>query len=428
MRDSGEDPASVSQDRVSVAFARLIEGLPRFPAGDSRARLRALVAPLTPRLADLDAIKAAGSNGKGSVVAMVSAILEAAGVQVAAFFSPHVRTPAERVLIEGVPLEADRFVEAAVWARDRIESHRAKTGEWPGIFEAILALSLHAADRARVETLVVEAGIGGRLDPTGIVAGALTGLVSVDLEHTKLLGDTLEAIARDKADLADDGSTLVVGDLEDALIDRVREHVAPRQVDVVESRDVSLPECTSVALAGAHQAVNARLAACLAREWLRRHRPRLDAAHADAAIRQGLSTAALPGRLQRVATNPDIWVDVAHTPRAVAAVARAMRQRLGGRRLVLVVGVSEGRDPEILLAPLQDLDLVAVFATRARRRGADPARVVAVFERAGISVSRQNTTAQALDHAVRTARGRNSAVLVTGSFFLAAEALALAEV
>ncbi len=183
--------------RVSAAFARLIAGLPRFPDGDARARLRALTASLEDGWAELDAIKVAGSNGKGSLVTMIAAILESADVRCAALTSPHVRTPAERVLVGGVMLDAGSFERAAAWARNRVDSHRRATGEAPGIFEAILALSLFACRQAEIETIVIEAGIGGRLDPTGIVPGALTGLVSVDLEHTALLGTRLDEIACD---------------------------------------------------------------------------------------------------------------------------------------------------------------------------------------------------------------------------------------
>lgn len=436
--------------QASAVFARLIAGLPRFPAGDGRARLRALVAPLarTPTWRRLDAIKIAGSNGKGSAAVMTAAILGAAGVRCAALVSPHVRTPAERVQVAGAALGVEPMVRAVDWTLERLAAQHHASGETAGVFEAIMAMSLFACCAAEVETMVVEAGIGGRLDPSGVVPGRLTGLVSVDLEHTALLGETRQAIARDKADLADPGTALAVGDLGTGLIRAVREHAARRRVTVIETAadvlavrhlaggpqiDLALGagrvDGIRLGLAGDHQAANAALAARLARLWLAHHRPALAAEAFERAVRQGLGRASLPGRFERAAAGPDVWVDVAHTPAAVAALSQTVRRRLSGRSRVLVAGVSAGRDPVALLSPLLELPWARAVATRARHRGGDVQRVAAALHgrRSELVVEVEPDLEVAIERARRVAHAEGGAVLVAGGFFLAAEALAILE-
>lgn len=444
MRSPQQPDAAGGEEALRRLFA-----LPRFVDGDGRARLRRLIAPILKMFwwRGLDAIKITGSNGKGSVAEMCASILKAAGVPCGLYTSPHLRDPRERVVVGSGPIDAESFAYAVANVQAAL-ADEVSQGE-PGAFEAITAVALFAFALAWPETLVVEAGIGGRLDPTGVVPGSLTGLVSVDLEHTDLLGDTLEAIACDKADLADAGSHLVLGPMPPRVVAAVKQRAATRFVGVTEASQgavvVALHEemhGTLIDLAfegcllrnirlrgmGRHQAPNAALAATLAGAWLRGYRAKLaHSARADA-VRRGLEAVALAGRCERVRDHPAVYVDVAHTPASLAALADTLRQLLPGQRLLLVAGVAAGRDPGPHLAPLAPLFEQAI-ATRADHRGGDAEGVADALRSAGLgrAVRVHTPLARALEVALELAQDQSLVVVVAGGFFLAAEAIAVLE-
>lgn len=440
---------------VAAQWSRLLD-LPRFPTGDGRQRLRRLLAPLMehPAWRERDAIKITGSNGKGSTAAMTAAILQAAGVSTGLFTSPHLRTPNERFVIDGTPFDHRAFVRSAQWAIARIEAdEREHQGECAGVFETLTALAVHAFTAAGAEAWILEAGIGGRLDPTGVVPGRLSAIVSIDLEHTQLLGPTEDAIARDKADLADNRSTLLLGHLNASLRAAVRQHVQPRGVSVhgaeadctlvaARQRDTGTRvdlacgarrlDDVAIGFHGAHQANNAALATALAQRWLARHRPDLLVDQLDTAIRHGLARATLPGRFEQIHNDPAVWVDVAHTPAATRALAQVVRQRLAGQPLVLVAGVAAGRDPQSLLEPLAPLATRAIV-THAHHRGGDPEPVAQALTEATadpgnrIPIEIITPLEAAIETAIAHARNEGTHVLVAGGYFLAAETIALLE-
>lgn len=399
-------------------------------------------------LAGLDAIKVTGSNGKGSVCAMVAAILEAVGLRVGLYTSPHLLRFAERIVVHGQPIDEPALDRSYAWFH---ELRTAYMEEHPdddfGAFEAITAVALHHFAQERVDVVVAEAGIGGRYDATRAIPGRTCGLVSVDLEHTALLGTTEEDIAFDKSELCPPGGTLMTGPLPVRLRPRLHAHCRLREVELravherTEARvrtqslqgtttwmsvdDLVLPDLM-IAAAGEHQVDNAALAIALARHWLARNRPQLSLSTLAAAIPGALARLRLPGRLELVAEDPTVIVDVGHTPAATAAVARTLEPLLGAGAAVLVTGVSHDRDPEAVLAPLMPLASHVIVA-RAHHRGGDPARVEAVLTRRWPQRSCEvaATIEQAMALALPQAQAQGRAVVVAGGLFLAMEAAAV---
>lgn len=396
----------------------------------------------------LDAIKITGSNGKGSVCAMVAAILGAVDVRVGLYTSPHLHRVHERIVVDGRPIGDDELRRSHAWFEAlRAEHLRAHPGDDFGAFEAMTAVALHRFARAEVETVVAEAGIGGRYDATRVIPGRTCGLVSVDLEHTALLGGTEEQIAFDKADLCPPGGTLVVGRLHAELRRRLEAYGRLRTVAVqgIDERarvevvaeglpgttvrlwvdELVIPELV-IPAAGRHQVDNAALAVALAHDWLRRHRPGLAPDRLVAAIQRAFGGLRLPGRLELVGEDPPAVIDVGHTPAAVASVARTLAPLLGPAKAVLVVGVSHDREPEALLGPLVPL-AAHVICTRAHHRGGDPARVEAVLAERWPGVPRrvEATIEAAMRRAVEMARAQGRTVVVAGGLFVAMEAKAV---
>lgn len=392
--------------------------------------------------ATLDAIKVTGSNGKGSVAAMVASILRAAGVGAGLYTSPHLFDFRERIAIDGVPIsEHDLATGIARFERRRARYARGHPGDEIGAFEAFTAIALDHFARRRPAAVVVEAGIGGRYDSTRIFPGSLTALTSLDLEHTALLGRTLEEIVYDKADLAADGTTLVTGALPAEIGRRLAAYGRLRRLEFVAAEDVCAvrradlsPAGTrldleldgrrwngvGLALLGEHQIANARVALALAARWLARHRGEADL---EAAARRGLAEVRWPCRLEKVRDSPDVWLDAGHTPGAIDALAAALGRLLGDRRILLVAGVSRDKDVEGIVARLLPV-AAAVIATRAHHHGA-PAQAVAAVVREhapGLPLEIAGTIDDALAAALHKAERDGMTVVVAGGLFLAAEA------
>jgi len=396
-------------------------------------------------LAGLDAIRVTGSNGKGSVAVMVERILAAAGIDAGLYTSPHLFDFRERIVHGGEPVATAVLRASAGVVVAALRRHAAeRPDEEVGAFEATTALALDSFHRLRPETVVAEVGLGGRYDPVRLFRGRWNVLVSLDLEHTAVLGTTLEEIADDKARLAEPGSVLFVGAVPSEILHRLRQDGGRRGVEVVAVSEVCSLERTSyedgrlrvdltyegerwdgvpVALLGEHQARNAALAVAVAGRWLGRHRPGLGRTRLRDAVRRGLAAVRWPCRLERLGEDPPLYVDAGHTPAALRALADSVRRLLAGEPVVLVAGVSDDKDAAALLAPLLPL-AERVIATRARRRGGAASRVAAaVRARApGLRVDVEDDLERALAMGRDAARDAGRAVLVAGGLFLAAEA------
>lgn len=430
-------------------IARLI-ARPKFGAGIGLHRMAALLAPI---LAGdwgrgLDAIKVTGSNGKGSVCRLTAGILDALGVEAGLYTSPHLHRFHDRMVYAGQPV-ADDALAAAMAAFAAAE--RDLLARWPdeqiGAFEAFTAIAMAWYGRIQPAALVLEAGIGGRLDATRAIPGAVAALTSVDLEHADLLGATPEMIAYDKADLCPDGGVLVVGELSATLRRRLDAYAALRRIQLVPWDDIGRIRALRLgpdgmtadltllgqplddvrfSLLGRHQAVNALVAAGLAHHWLLRQGRAVSPGDFAAAFRRAVAAARWPGRLERIHDDPPVYIDVGHTPEAMAGVLAALPHLAAGRRVLMVCGVSYNKNAAGIvdtLAPHAD----EMICTRADHRGGDPARVwdAARAARPDLPLTLAPDLQTAMPQALARARAAGMLVLVAGGLFLAVEAAAV---
>jgi dihydrofolate synthase/folylpolyglutamate synthase len=432
-------------------FREQLAGLPKFGSGVGLHRAAALMAPelTSPWGRALDTLKITGSNGKGSVSAMLASALSALGCRTGRITSPHLLAFNERIAVDGQPVSDAELDVAWRDVRARVADWQARRpADTIGAFEAITALALAHLARVQPQALVVEAGIGGRYDPTRVLPGRLCALTSVDLEHTALLGATRELIAYDKADLCAPGGSLIAALADRGLAERLSHYCALRDVRWIdldetvrigppryddtgmcfdlEAADWALHELR-VALRGPHQARNAALSVLLLRAWWERHAPERAWGEVEAALRAGLMRVRWPGRFEQVAHAPDTYVDVGHTPAALAALAETVRHALPGRRLVLVVGVSADKAAAALLAPLVPMATVIV-CTQARQRAVEVTRLLPLVRTLAPSatVTCEPDVGSALAAARAIAQADGAVVLVAGGLFVAAEALAVA--
>jgi len=408
------------------------------------SRIRALVAALDHPERACPTVLIAGTNGKGSVAAMVDRALRAAGFRTGRYTSPHLVRPEERVAIDGVPVDGAAFEQAIVdvLATEAACLADARLAERASFFEVMTAVAFELLRRARVDVGIIEVGLGGRLDATNVCDPVATAIVSIDLDHQAWLGDTQAAIAAEKAAIARGGVPLIVGDLTDEALDAVVAAAdaagaplvyAAEGVECVVSSaadghlTITLDTATRtygpvrLALAGEHQAANAFVAVALLEA--------LDDAglHVDRrAIETGLAESRWPGRLDRV-TLPDgrrALLDAAHNASGARALATWLGRTSPGLRPPLIFAAAQDKDVAGMIRALAPVvgDIVVTVFDDARATAAEAlgAQVRAALGETGATIGRVHVAASpaaALDVAWRLSRD----VVVAGSIFLLGE-------
>jgi dihydrofolate synthase/folylpolyglutamate synthase len=300
-------------------------------------------------------IHVGGSKGKGSTVAVLTAILRAAGLRVGTYTSPSLTHFGERIVVAGQPItdvEAEQHISAMRPVLRRLPDQ-------PRFFEAATAVAFQHFAQCAVDVAVIEVGLGGRLDATNLVAPEVAVITSIELEHTHILGDTLAAIAAEKAGIIKLGVPTVTGVSEPEPLDaiaevcrkqrsqlwRLGEHftVTSREdAPTWQSLDLELlgdlgPQRLGdvrLGLPGTAQGGNAAVAVAAARAASQRF-----SAIDERAIRRGLADARWPGRLELVDRTPCVLLDVAHTPASARQLRHYLDRFFGGTPKTLVIGL-----------------------------------------------------------------------------------------
>jgi dihydrofolate synthase/folylpolyglutamate synthase len=354
-----------------------------------------------------------GTNGKSSVARMTAALLEAHGLRAGASISPHLGGWSERTLVGGEPVGEAEWGEAVsrVAAAAEGVNRTLEEGEAVTQYEAATAASFLVLAQARVEVAAIEAGLGGRLDATNTLPSRVTVLTSVDLDHTEWLGETELEIAAEKLAVLRDQTTLVVGRVSPAVEELAAQVAGQRGARLVQAPADPGPDLRLRA-AGSFQRRNFALAAAAAEAFL----GELDRERV-AAVAAGL---VVPGRLQRISTGPDVYVDAAHNPAAAAALAESLTQLAAGRRVVACLAVLADKDAEGIaraLAPALDAAVCSQLSA-AERRSHSAAALAAAFTAAGLAAEAEPDIGAALRRAVELASAEpGGLVLVAGSHY-----------
>ncbi len=414
-------------------------------------RMRALLRRLGDPQERVRLVHVTGTKGKGSTCAMLDSILRAAGYRVGLFTSPHLEHVEERMQVDGVPISraelAALITEVAVAVRDM----EAEPGlPPPTFFEIGTALGFLHFVRRRCEVAVIEVGLGGRFDSTNACRPLVSVITNIGLDHTAQLGNTLEEIAFQKAGIIKPRVPAVSGVTQDgprAVIRRVAEEVGAPLWEVREepTPNPSLQggekaNATSyspslqgggwgvglrVALPGAHQLQNARIAV-EAVERLREAGMPIP----DAAVARGLAEVKWPARVERVRERPTVILDTAHNVPSADALVSTLRESFpvsGAKRLVFAVS-SDKPYPEMLRVLAGYFDHFHLTKYGNNPRCVPPDRLATVLAEVapGKPFTTHPTSAEAW-RAARAAAGDDDLVCVTGSVFLAGELRAVAE-
>jgi dihydrofolate synthase/folylpolyglutamate synthase len=371
-------------------------------------------------------VHVAGTNGKGSVSAMVEAGLRAAGVRTALYTSPHLMEPLERIQIAGTPVSPDQFAEAFVEVHDTAVRMMA-AGEidlHPTYFECLTAMAFLLFRACGVEVAVLEVGLGGRLDATNVIAPELCVITPVDYDHQDFLGHRIEQIAAEKAGILKPGVPAVFARQSAPAMRVLERRAAELGVPFVRSGDAGVSgvritasgssfllgsERVECPLAGEHQVGNATVAALALRKL----------GYSAA----GIAATRWPGRLERVAQRPDIILDGAHNLAGVRALAAYIRRFYAGREIRLVYGVMRDKPVSEMTAELFPLAATVLVTAPANARAMAPDDVIREAAQHP-DIRPVSNVAAALEMA-RSKAAPDDAMVITGSLFLVGEARAL---
>ncbi len=388
------------------------------------------------------AIHVAGTNGKGSVCAMVDSVLRAAGFRVGLYTSPHLIRFNERIRVNGETVTDDELAELLAVVEPATARAEAALGREATFFEITTAMAFEHFRRRGVTLVVLETGLGGRLDATNIVTPLLSVITPISLEHTQHLGPDIASIAGEKAGIIKPGRPVVCGEQPDdaavvfgrtarergCRLTAASERVAVRRVvQTIEGQRVRIESAdvdygtVDLALLGRHQLGNAALAVAALEEAAALLGPPL----APDAVRRGLEEARWPGRCQLLGWETPTILDGAHNPAGGRVLAETLKDLMKGRPLGLVVGMCSDKDARSFLGNFGKVRRCWTVPLRTER-GVPPADLAALARSAGIGqVEVAASLGEALDQSLAWAKAEAGALCVAGSLYLVGEVLEL---
>jgi len=382
-------------------------------------RIRTLLAALGDPHLKGRFVHVAGTNGKGSTCAMIESGLRAAGFRTGLYTSPHLAEPTERIQINGLPVSKEEFAAGFERVHECAESLMAagQIDQHPSYFETVTAMAF-VMQAPVCQWIVLEVGLGGRLDATNVVEPRLCVITPVDFDHEAWLGRSIELIAFEKAGILKPGVPAVITPQRAEADAVIRARAAELDVQLTDPRDWPIEhaqidragsrfELRGLAihcpLAGEHQIENARTAA-VALETL---------GVAGAAIQDGIENARWPGRLERVSRDPEIILDGAHNPAGARALAAYVDRFYAGETLTLIYGAMRDKAVEEVAGTLFPRFARVIVTAPQQPRALAPESLLEIVDHANI------ITAPDLTAAVKQAKGTT---FISGSLFLVAEA------
>ncbi len=384
-------------------------------------------------------IHIAGTKGKGSVAAMIAQVLSASGYRTGLYTSPHFHTLRERISIDGSLIPKAEFATAMDEIKPFTESMKQDTSfRQLTYFEVLTALTFVYFQKKRVDFQVLEVGLGGRLDATNVVANpAVCVITPISLDHTQLLGNTLEEIAREKAGIIKSGCWAVISPQppeaavvitqicreKKAKVVQVGKDVTWRKISTnLQSQSLEIGGRTrsyqvSIPLLGDFQLENAATAVA-ALEILSSDGFDISAA----SIGQGLAKVRWPGRFQILRQRPTVVIDGAHNVASMRRLVDNIKAYFPGKRILLVFGTSCDKDIPGIINELASLSPQVIVTQASHSRAAPLAALATEFSKRGIEPETRRTITEAISRALSSA-SKTDVVCVTGSLFVVAEAL-----
>lgn len=388
---------------------------------------------------EFQSVHVAGTNGKGSTSAMLDSILRAAGARTGLYTSPHLERINERIRVDGKEISDEEFAAAFTRVRKAIEELLAsgRLDAHPTFFECVTAIAFVHFAEAKVEFAVCETGMGGRLDATNVLLPEVAVITQIDFDHENYLGHSIEEIAGEKAGIIKPGARVVSA--AEHLIARVviRRRCAEQSAFLVEIEDAFYLEDVSVRdgcfsfttiaydtgarvpislqLPGRFQVRNALTALAASRMLAERGAP-ID----DASITRGLAATTWPGRLEKIAERPDIYVDGTHNPAGAREVAVFWEQFLPGRNIYLIYGAMRDKAVDEVAGLLFPRASAVILTAPAQSRAISAPLLAEMTGHHSRRFEAIPSPVEALDRALAIASPED-VIFITGSLYLVGE-------
>jgi dihydrofolate synthase/folylpolyglutamate synthase len=383
-------------------------------------------------------IHIAGTKGKGSVSAMIAQVLSSSGYKTGLYTSPHFHTLRERISIDGSLISEAEFAAAMAEIKPFIESMRKDTAfRQLTYFEALTALAFAYFKKKQVDFQVLEVGLGGRLDATNVARPIICIITPISLDHTQILGNSLEEIAQEKAGIIKSGCWVVLSPQPEEAASVISDICREKEAKVVQvGKDITWHKVggdlspqslviegrrnnyqVSIPLSGDFQLENAA-SAVAALEVL----GSAGFAISTADIARGLAQVKWPGRFHILQENPTVLVDGAHNVASIKRLVDNIKGYFAHKRIFLVFGTSCDKDIPGIINELVPLSPQVIVTRAAHSRAAPLSTLVAEFSKQGIELEIRETVTEAISRALSLA-DRTDLICITGSLFVVAEAL-----
>lgn len=394
-------------------------------------RISALCKKLGDPQNELKFIHVAGTNGKGSFCSMLDSVLRHAGYKTGLFTSPYIKVFNERMQFCGENISDDELAEITEYVKPFADSMEDKPTE----FELITAIGFEFFKRKKCDVVIIEAGMGGRLDSTNIITSSLLSVITgISLDHTAFLGDTVEKIAAEKAGIIKAGGSVLFGGNSESVEAVIKEKAAQMNADYhfadkssleIVSSDLSGSEfnyldykALKLPLLGLYQPENAANVLC-AVEILKGKGFTVS----EEAVREGLLSARWPARFEIISRDPLIIFDGAHNPEGIETAVRSIKRYFGDRKVCILTGVMKDKDYNYIAGKFAEISERAFTITPHNPRALAADEYAKVLEGVGITATAYGSVSAALEDAKEYASSSGTALLCLGSLYMYCEVI-----
>ena len=374
-------------------------------------------------------IHIAGTNGKGSTSAMTEGVLRAAGYKTGLFVSPYIKHFNERICLSGKPIENEALADVTA----RVKPHADAMEDAPTEFELITAIGLLYFKEMNCDVVVLETGMGGRLDSTNIIKDPLaTVITGIALDHTEYLGDTVEKIAAEKAGIIKKGAPMVWGGYDKSARNVIENAAKAAGVPFLAAEDTPLTverfsldgtivsygkwQGLHLSLLGSYQPQNAATVLTLVGALRAR-----GLSIPDEAVREGLASTRWRGRFEKLSRDPLIISDGAHNPEGIAAAKQSLITYFGENKVLMLTGVMADKDYPAMARSLAPHAAAVFTLTPNNPRSLDAASYADTFRALGVTATGYPTVSEAVAAAVAAAKERALPLVCLGSLYMYAE-------
>lgn len=389
-------------------------------------RIRTLLQAMGNPQSELRCIHVAGTNGKGSVCAMLSAILQEAGFSVGMFTSPYIRRFEERIQYNGTPIDGEELAAITEWVRPFADAME----ERPTEFELVTAIGFEYFRRTGVDLVVLEVGLGGRLDPTNIIEDPLVSIITgIDFDHTSLLGNTIQAIAAEKAGIVKEGRPCLFGGQETSACRTVRTIAKQRNAPfyTVDRSELRVNEYTLegtfldfqeyhalfLPLLGSYQPQNATTV-LTAVQILREQGVEIS----EGAVREGIAKVRWPARFEVLMRDPLVICDGGHNPQGVESAVKSIQTYFPEQRVNILSAVMADKDYDGMIERLKPVTAHAFTVSTGMPRALSAKDYAGYFQAHKLPATACEDAAEGIRQAIRVSREQGVPLICLGSLYL----------